>query len=289
MENEPAEEDRKEERQPLYRNHIRNDGHGIGSIDRNSLNSQHHPNRTIYEKGGTGEFWIGPDRVWCREIYGSRRIICPGQPGYEQENNGQEKEGDCTAKKRAGIHNHFLVVVNGHTVEERNNEHGPDSWIVKKGVKGDTKGVTNAGLEREQEGAGRDEEDACSASRRGDFPQNDKRSEDQKDRGEREDWYAKGEISGRKCPVKKNCCHSIDDHLTVRAGKRPGPRGGMPVKRIKGTKIRVAARKEYPARKNGGILLRRTFTERLYMAWLMAPIRARTNHNIIVECYRVKA
>ena len=77
--------------------------------------------------------------------------------------------------------------------------------------------------------------------------------------------------------------------VTARAGKRPGPRGGMPAKRIKGTKIRVAARKEYPARKNGGILLRRTFTERLYMAWLMAPIRARTNHNIVGECYRVKA
>ena len=62
--------------------------------------------------------------------------------------------------------------------------------------------------------------------------------------------------------------------------------GGMPEKRIIGKKIREAARKEYPARKKGGIFLRMTLTERLYTAWLIAPSRARRNQNILVKCYR---
>jgi len=77
--------------------------------------------------------------------------------------------------------------------------------------------------------------------------------------------------------------------VTARAGTRPGPRGGMPVTRITGKKIREAARKVYPARKNGGVFRRRTFMERLYMAWLMAPDRARGNQNIRRECYRDEA
>jgi hypothetical protein len=32
--------------------------------------------------------------------------------------------------------------------------------------------------------------------------------------------------------------------------------------------------------------LRKTLTERLYTAWLMAPIRAGRNQNIPVKCYR---
>ncbi len=76
--------------------------------------------------------------------------------------------------------------------------------------------------------------------------------------------------------------------VTARAGTRPGMRGGIPVTRITGKKIREAARKVYPARKNGVVFRRRTFMERLYIAWLMAPDRARGNQNIRRECYRLR-
>lgn len=73
-------------------------------------------------------------------------------------------------------------------------------------------GLSMAGLPGEQEGAGCDENDADGASRGGDFPQNDKGGKDEKDGGECKHWYAEGKIGGGKCPVKEDCCHSIDDH-----------------------------------------------------------------------------
>jgi len=71
--------------------------------------------------------------------------------------------------------------------------------------------------------------------------------------------------------------------VAATAGTRPGPRGGMPEARIREKRISEAAKKEYPARKNGETHRRSTFTEKLYVAWLIAPSRARGNQNMIME------